>query len=256
VQLDLNADLGEGFPEVDAALMPVITSANIACGLHAGDPQVMASTVRLAVRHGVAVGAHPGFDDRAGFGRRPRDLSRDEVRELLLYQLGALAAIAARAGADLRHVKPHGALYSQAESDRSMAVAIVSAIRGFSPRLRLLGRAGSAMQMAAAELDHPFTAEAFADRRYGPDGSLVPRGEPGAVLSAPDDVAAQVRRLVTAGEVLAADGSRVPVTFQSLCIHGDTAGAPALASRVRQELEACGVRVSAPPSLDMGILPP
>ena len=256
MQLDLNADLGEGLPEVDAALMPVITSANIACGLHAGDSHVMATTVRLARRHGVAVGAHPGFDDRAGFGRRRRDLSRDDVTELLLYQLGALAAIAAHAGADLQHVKPHGALYNQAESDRSLAVAIISAIRSFSPRLRLVGRAGSAMQMAAVELNHPFIAEAFADRRYRPDGSLVPRSESGAVLSAPDDVAAQVRRLVTRGEVLADDGSRVSVTFQSLCIHGDTPAAPALASRVRQELEACGVRLCAPTSLDMGTLPP
>ena len=244
--IDLNADLGEDQPQVDQALMPLISSANIACGLHAGDYDTMSRTVALAIRHGVAVGAHPGFNDRSGFGRRERQLPVEEIRDLLLYQLGALAAIARAQGAVLRHVKPHGALYNQAERDQSLARAILAAIRAFDPELRLLGRAGSAMQDAASAVGHGFTAEAFADRRYGPDGSLLPRSRSENLLLDPDDVAAQVKRLVTQGEVLAGDGSRIRVTFDSLCLHGDTPGAPALAARVRQELQALGVSVCAP----------
>jgi UPF0271 protein len=256
VQLDLNADVGEGLPEVEAALMPLISSANIACGLHAGNADTMARSVGLALRHGVAIGAHPGYDDREGFGRRPRDLTPEHVVELMLYQLGALSAIAAAAGASLGHVKPHGALYNQAESDRSLAVAIISGIRAFDPTLRLVGRAGSAMQQAAQALGHAFTAEAFADRRYRPDGSLLPRSQPDAVLVDPDRVAAQVQGLVTQGQVVASDGSRVPVMFASLCLHGDTPGAPSLAAGVRHELEALGVTVSAPRLLGVDTLPP
>ena len=244
--LDLNADLGEGLPEVDEALMPLISSANIACGLHAGGPDTMARTVALALQHGVAFGAHPGYDDRKHFGRRPQALTSRQIRDLLLYQLGAISAIARAEGAALRHVKPHGALYNQAERDQDLAGWIVDAISIYSPTLRLLGRAGSAMQTAAAAAGHPFTAEAFADRRYRADGSLLPRSQPGSLLVDLEDVAEQVRRLVTAGDVVASDGSRVRVTFQSLCLHGDTPGAPALAARVRQELEARGVQVCAP----------
>jgi UPF0271 protein len=256
VQLDLNADVGEGLPEVEASLIPLISSANIACGLHAGNADTIAKTVGLALRHGVAIGAHPGFDDREGFGRRRRDLTPQQVVDLMLYQLGALAAIAAAVGASLGHVKPHGALYNQAESDRSLAVAIVTGIRAFDPTMRLVGRAGSAMQQAADALGHAFTAEAFADRRYRADGSLLPRSEPDAVLVDPDRVGAQVRSLVISNHVIASDGSRVPVSFQSLCVHGDTPGAPALAARVRQEIEACGVSVSAPRLLGVDTLPP
>ncbi|MDQ6713399.1 MAG: LamB/YcsF family protein [Candidatus Dormibacteraeota bacterium] len=247
-ELDLNADVGEGDRQADEALLPLVTSANIACGLHAGDAQTMLATVGLARRHGVAVGAHPGFDDREGFGRRPRHLAAAEINTLILHQLGALEAIARSEGTTLRHVKPHGALYNQAEGDDALAAAIITAIRAFDRRLRLVGRAGSAMARAAAAVGHPFTAEAFADRRYRPDGSLLPRSEPGAVLTAPDDVARQVRRLVTDGEVLASDGSRVPVAFETLCLHGDTPGSAALAARIRRELHALGVSVSAPAS--------
>lgn len=244
--IDLNADLGEGQPDVDQALMPLISSANIACGLHAGNYDTMSRTVELAMRHAVAVGAHPGFDDREGFGRRQRQLSAREIRDLILYQLGALDAIARAQGGVLRHVKPHGALYNQAEKDQGLARAIVSAIQEFDSKLPLVGRAGSAMQEAASALGHAFTPEAFADRRYRQDGSLMPRSEAGSVLLDPEDVAAQVQRLVTQGEVLAGDGSRIRVTFDSLCLHGDTPGAPALAARVRQELQALGVSVCAP----------
>ena len=255
-QLDLNADVGEGQREAEEALLPLITSANVACGLHAGDPQTMRVTVALAVGHGVAVGAHPGYDDRENFGRRPMQMAEADIKDLLLYQLGALDAIARPEGAILRHVKPHGALYNQAETDGNLAEAIVAAVRAFDANLRLVGRAGSAMAYAAAAVGHPFTPEAFADRRYRADGSLLPRSQPGAVLTDPEEVARQVRSLVTHGEVLASDGSDLPVAFETLCLHGDTPGSAVLAARIRQELSALGVGVSAPRSPDAGSLRP
>jgi UPF0271 protein len=245
-QLDLNADVGEGDPETDEALLPLVTSANVACGAHAGDAQSMRATVTLAIRHGVAVGAHPGFNDREGFGRRPQRLTPDEIRGLLLSQLGALDAIARAEGTTLHHVKPHGALYNQAETDGALAAAIVAAIRAFDASLPMVGRAGSAMEQAARAASHPFTSEAFADRRYRSDGTLLSRSEPGSVLTDPEEVARQVRGLVTDGEVLTSDGSRVAVSFGTLCVHGDTPGAAALALRVRRELEELGVSVSTP----------
>ncbi len=255
-QIDLNADVGEGDPETDEALLRLVTSANVACGLHAGDAHTMRATVALAVNHGVSVGAHPGYDDREGFGRRPMHLSAAEINDLLLYQLGAVEAIARAAGVVIRHVKAHGALYNQAETDGALAVAIIAAVRAFDPNLRLVGRAGSAMARAATAVGHPFTPEAFADRRYRADGSLLPRSEPAAVLTDPEEVARQVRSLVTHGEVVASDGSRVPVAFETLCLHGDTPGSEALAVRIRQELRALGVSVSAPRSLGADILRP
>jgi UPF0271 protein len=256
VQVDLNADVGEGLPDIEAEVIPLMTSVNVACGVHAGDAHSMSRSVALAVQHGVVIGAHPGFDDREGFGRRHQDLHAPAVIELIVYQLGALEAIARTHGAMLRHVKPHGALYNQAESDAALAVAIIAAIRSFDPRLRLVGRAGSAMQRAATGLNHPFTPEAFADRRYRPDGSLLPRSEPGAVLVNGDDVAGQVTAMITHREIVASDGSRQKIAFETLCLHGDTPGAPALAARVRQELDRLGVRVSAPQSLAVDTLPP
>jgi UPF0271 protein len=246
--VDLNADIGEGDPETDRALLQLVTSANVACGLHAGDEHTMRATVALAVSHGVAVGAHPGYDDREGFGRRPQQLTAAEIRDLLLYQVGALDAIARAEGTQLYHVKPHGALYNQAESDIDLAAAIIAAIRAFNPYLRLVGRAGSAMARAATAVGHPFTSEAFADRRYRPDGSLQPRSEPGAVLTDPEEVVNQVRLLVTHSEVVASDGSELPIAFETVCLHGDTPGSAALAARVRRELDVLGVSVSAPSS--------
>jgi UPF0271 protein len=245
-QLDLNADVGEGDPQTDAALLQLVTSANVACGFHAGDAKSMRATVALARRNGVAVGAHPGFNDREGFGRRPQHLTHEEIQELLLHQLAALDAIARAEGVRLHHVKPHGALYNQAETDGALALAIVTGIRAFDPSLRLVGRAGSAMEEAARAARHSFSAEAFADRRYRADGTLLPRSEPGAVLTNPDEVARQVRSLVTQGEVIAGDGSRLAVSFGTLCVHGDTPGAATLARRIRQELGALGVNVSTP----------
>ena len=207
------------------------------------------------MRYGVAVGAHPGYDDREGFGRRPVPLTPADLSDLLLFQLGALDAIARAEGTALHHVKPHGALYNQAQIDPSVARAMIAAVRVFDPALPLFGRAGSAMAIACSELAHPFIAEAFADRRYHADGSLAPRSEPGSVLSDPKDVAAQVRALVTHGEVVSADGSRVSVAFETLCLHGDTPGSPALAVRVRAELAALGVTVCAPRSPGVDTLP-
>jgi UPF0271 protein len=255
-QLDLNADVGEGEPGIDEALIPLMSSVNIACGLHAGGPATMSASVKLALHNGVAIGAHPGYADREGFGRRPRQHSAAEVLELIIFQLGALAAIARAQGALLGHVKPHGALYNQAENDAGLAEIIVAAIRSFDPRLRLVGRAGSAMHRAAARMSHPFTAEAFADRRYQPDGSLLPRSEPGSVLIDAREAVAQVRSLVTEGEVRASDGSRVKVAFETLCLHGDTPGAPQLAVQIREQLHGLGVGVSPPRSMAVDTLPP
>jgi UPF0271 protein len=247
-QIDLNADVGEGDPEADEALLALVSSANVACGLHAGDAQTMRATLAIAQRHGVAVGAHPGYDDREGFGRRPMQLSAAEINDLLLYQLTALEAVARPAGVIVGHVKPHGALYNQAETDTALAVAILAAVRAFDHNLRLVGRAGSAMARAAATVGHPFTPEAFADRRYRADGSLQPRSERGAVLTDLEEVARQVGSLVTDGEVVASDGSHLLIAFETLCLHGDTPGSALLAARVRQELQALGVSVCAPRS--------
>lgn len=241
--LDLNADVGEGAGD-DAALIPLISSANIACGAHAGDPGIMRESVALAVRHGVAVGAHPGYFDREHFGRQPMHLDERQVIDLVLYQVGALDAIAAVTGAEVIHVKPHGALYNQAEVDERLAHALVRAIQSYPRRVRLVGRAGSAMEHAAREAAVPFVAEAFADRRYRRDGTLAPRSQAGSVLEDPEAVAAQVRRLAGHGEVEADDGTRVRLAFETLCLHGDTPGAARLAQRVRQVLAELGITVA------------
>lgn len=241
--LDLNADVGEIDAAIDAELIPLLTSASIACGGHAGDPESMRRTVLVARRHGVQVGAHPGYPDRENFGRRPLALSAAEVIELIRTQVATLGVIAAAESVALRHVKPHGALYNQAERDPELAAAIVRAVAGYPRPLILVGRAGSAMEEAARRAGAPFAPEAFADRRYRADGSLLPRSQPGAVIESPEEVAEQVRRLCTQGEVLADDGAHVKVAFETLCVHSDTPGAPALGRRVRAELEAISLSV-------------
>lgn len=245
--MDLNADLGESFGAWtmgdDAALMPVVTSANIACGFHAGDPGVMRRTVALAVQHGVAVGAHPGFPDLVGFGRRPLHAAPAEVEDLVLYQIGALAGIAAAAGTRVRHVKPHGALYLMACRDRALADAVARATAAFDPGLVLVALPGSALLEAGRALGLRTAAEGFADRAYEPDGSLVPRHRPGAVIHDRDLVVARAVRMATTREVVAADGSVVPVAIDTLCVHGDTPGAAALARAIRVALEAAGVEI-------------
>jgi UPF0271 protein len=248
--VDLNCDMGESFGAwrmgADAEVMPSITSANVACGFHAGDPAVMRGTVRLAREHGVAVGAHPGFADLAGFGRRDLRVTPQEAEDLVLYQLGALAAMAAAEGVPIAHVKPHGALYNMAARDRAMADAIARAVAAFDRKLVLFGLAGSVMLAAGRDAGLAVAAEGFADRGYEPDGSLTPRSRPGAVIAEPAAVVARAVRMVTDGVVVTAGGHEVALDLQTLCVHGDTPGAAALARALRSGLEAAGISVRAP----------
>jgi UPF0271 protein len=231
VALDLNADVGEGQGD-DAALLALVTSANVACGFHAGDARTMRETVRVAAELGVAVGAHPSYPDRAGFGREPRTLPPADVRADVLYQVGALQALCRAAGVALVHVKPHGALYNQAAQDEALAAAIASAAAAVSRDLVLVGLAGSrAMRAAAQAHGLHFAAEGFADRRYRADGTLLPRSEPGAVLTDPAAVAEQALALAQRGDV------------DTLCLHGDTPGALEHARAVRAALAAAGIAV-------------
>jgi len=247
--IDLNCDMGESFGlwtlGADEALMPFITSANIACGGHAGDPDVMTATVRLAKRHGVAVGAHPGYPDLKFFGRRPMLYSGDEVISLLLYQLGALWAIARGEGVDLRHVKPHGALYNSACADPELAVAVCAAVRRFSTEVYLVGLPNSEMQAAAEERGQPFLAEGFADRAYEPNGSLRDRRLPDSMRGEPLDAGKHAVALA-GGTITAFDGTHINAQVATICIHGDTPGAPEIARTVREALSAAGYRVQAP----------
>jgi UPF0271 protein len=243
--VDLNADLGEGMGE-DEALLAVVSSANIACGGHAGDALTMARTLRAAAERGVAAGAHPGFEDRAHFGRRELDLPPAEVREQVLRQLESIAAAARAEGVRLRHVKAHGALYNRAAREPALARAVAGAVRAFDPDLAFYALAGSALARAGREAGLFTVEEAFADRAYGPDGSLAPRSEPGAVLHDAAAVAARALEMATAGRVRALDGSPVRLVAQTLCVHGDTPGAVAMARAVRVALEAAGVRIAAP----------
>jgi UPF0271 protein len=249
--MDLNADLGESFGAWtlgdDARLVEHLTSANLACGFHAGDFRVMEATVALCRDAGVAVGAQPGYPDLLGFGRRPLAFEPDEIESLVRYQIGALEAFCRAAGVDMQHVKPHGALYNQAAADPMLAGAIARAVARFSRELALFGLASSEpMAAAAADAGLRFVPEAFADRRYLPDGSLQPRGQAGAVIEDAADAAAQALMIVTDGAVVAVDGSRVALRAESICCHGDTPGAVEIAASVRSALAAAGVRVEPP----------
>jgi UPF0271 protein len=242
MSIDLNADLGEGMD--DEAILPFLTSANVACGMHAGGPAMMERTVALSLARGVQVGAHPGYADRANFGRLDVELSLDEVESLVLYQIGALDAFVRARGGRLFHVKAHGALYNRAAKDAGLARAIASAVRRFSPELVLVGLAGSRLIEAAREAGLPAAGEAFADRRYQPDGSLVPRSKPGAVLEDPTEAAEQALLLAREGAVIASDGTRLQMRAQTLCLHGDTPGAMKIARAVRERLAQAGVEVA------------
>lgn len=249
--MDLNADLGESFGAWtlgdDARLVEHLTSANLACGFHAGDFRVMEATVALCRDAGVAVGAQPGYPDLLGFGRRPLPFEPDEVESLVRYQIGALEAFCRAAGVEMQHVKPHGALYNQAAADPTLARAIARAVARFSRELALFGLASSEpMAAAAADAGLRFVPEAFADRRYLPDGSLQPRSRAGAVIEDAADAAAQALMIATDGAVVAVDGSRVALRAESICCHGDTPGAVEIAASVRSALAASGVRVEPP----------
>jgi UPF0271 protein len=250
MQIDLNCDMGEGFGRWslgdDEALLGVVTSANVACGLHAGDPQTMRATLRLARERGVAVGAHPAYPDLQGFGRRAMALSPAEVRDCVLYQLGALAAFARAEGVPLRHVKPHGALYNVAARDPATAEAIAQAVAEFDRALVLVGLAGSLLVDAGRALGLAVAEEAFADRAYEPDGSLRDRRLPGALLPSHEAAVAQALSIARHGAARAYSGETVRLRADTLCIHGDTPGAPAFARAVRAALEAAGVAVRGP----------
>jgi len=235
--LDLNSDLGEGYGRWalgdDAALLEVVTSANVACGFHAGDPATIDRTVRTAVERGVAVGAQVSYPDLVGFGRREIDVPPDELTADVLYQLGALEAFAKAAGSRVRYVKPHGALYNRIARDPVQAAAVVEAIRRYDPALPLLTLPGSVAMEAAGEAGIPSVGEGFADRAYTAEGRLVSRREPGAVLHDPEQVAARAVVMATEHRVEAAGGEQVAVEVRSLCVHGDTPGAVDLARAVR-----------------------
>ena len=248
MRIDLNADLGEGGGD-DVALLALVTSANVACGFHAGDPGLMARTVSAAAKAGVAVGAHPSFPDREGFGRRAMQRPPDAVYAEVLYQVGALQAVCRAHGARLAHVKPHGALYNQAAVEPELAFAIARAVRDADPGLVLVGLASSRPMREAAEAHGlRFAAEAFADRRYERDGTLAPRQATGALITLAADAAAQAVRIATRGEVMTADGSIVSLSADTLCLHGDTPGAVELARAVRGALLACGVTLASVPT--------
>lgn len=248
-RIDLNCDMGESFGAWtmgnDEAVLAYVSSANIACGYHAGDPRTMRRTVSAALARGVAVGAHPGFPDLAGFGRRPMSLSHDEIYEAVLYQIGALAGFARAAGGRLRFVKPHGALYNMAARDRALADAIVAAVVDFDPALAFYGLAGSLMLQAAEAAGLTAVSEVFADRGYLDDGSLAPRAEAGALIEDHAQSVAQVLSMVLDGKVRALSGREVPVRADTLCIHGDKPDALALARCLRNALAKAGVSVAA-----------
>jgi 5-oxoprolinase (ATP-hydrolysing) subunit A len=246
--VDLNADLGESFGRWqlgdDVAMLGVVTSANVACGFHAGDPTVLLSVCRAAAAAGVAVGAQVGYRDLAGFGRRFIDMDPADLMADVVYQIGALDALARVAGTRVSYVKPHGALYHAALAHEGQAGAVVEAVHALDPGLPLLGLPGSLLLRRASERGLRTVAEAYADRAYRADGTLVPRTEPGAVLSDPVGIAERVVRLVLEGQVSAVDGSQVTLEAESVCVHGDSPGAVTIAEAVRSALDQAGVRLA------------
>jgi 5-oxoprolinase (ATP-hydrolysing) subunit A len=254
VRIDLNADVGEAFGAYtigpgavgnDAGLLRSVTSANVAAGFHAGDPSVLRATIRAAKSHGVAVGAHPGFPDLVGFGRREMSVTPKEAEDFVLFQIAAVAGVAAAEGVRLQHVKPHGALFNMAARDACLATAIACATAAFDPALILFGLPGSEMLKAGRAAGLRVAAEAFADRAYEADGSLVSRKKPGAVINDAALVVSRAIRMATDKMVTAIDGTIVTLDVDTICVHGDTPGADDLASRLRAGLEATGVSVKA-----------
>jgi len=247
--LDLNADMGESFGAwtmgCDEALMPWVSSANIACGFHAGDPSTIRATVAKAAAHQVAIGAHPGLPDLQGFGRRTMTISPDEAYEMVLYQSGAIRAFAQAIGSDLHHVKAHGALYNMAAKDRSLSQAIAQAVKDLGHGVQIYTLAGSLMEEEARLAGLEVRCEVFADRRYLPDGTLTPRGRPDALITDEAESVAHVLRMVKQGYLIAVDGTHVPVLADTLCIHGDKPTALPFVKALRQALANEHVRVCA-----------
>jgi 5-oxoprolinase (ATP-hydrolysing) subunit A len=246
--MDLNADLGEDFRlrglDLDLGLLDVVTSGNVACGFHAGDPTRMRLVCEAAAARDVAIGAQVSYRDLVGFGRRFIDYDIGELRDDLLYQIGALDAFARRAGTRVGYVKPHGALYNRTVTDRRQAGAVVAAVADYARSLPVLGLPGSLLLEVAAERGLPTVPEGFADRAYLPSGELVPRGEPGAVLSDPAEISARAVRMATDRVVVAVDGTAVSCPVESMCVHGDTPGAVAIAGAVRDAITAAGIAVA------------
>ncbi len=244
-KVDINCDIGEGFGAYrlgfDEEIMPHISSANIACGFHAGDPPYMRRTVRLAEAASAGIGAHPGLPDLMGFGRREMMISPDEARDYATYQIGALQAFIRTK--KLQHVKPHGALYNMGARNEELARAVAEAVRDVDPDLILVAMAGSRWIEVGRELGLRVAREAFADRSVNPDGTLVPRNHPGAVINDVDEVVASVLRIVIEGKVTAINGEEVEMMADTICLHGDTPGAADLARTVRQRLQAAGVTI-------------
>ncbi|HAT56678.1 MAG TPA: LamB/YcsF family protein [Veillonellaceae bacterium] len=248
-QVDLNSDLGESFGAYtigqDEKVLPFVTSANIACGFHAGDPLVMQKTIALAVKNHVAVGAHPGLPDLVGFGRRKMDITPQEAYAMVLYQVGALQAFARAAGISLQHVKPHGALYNMAAVNRLLAEAIASAVHDISPHLTLVGLAGSELIRAGESAGIPVVNEVFADRTYQPDGTLTPRSRSNAVIRDKEQAVSQVLDMILKGKVAAVNGTEVPVQADTVCVHGDTPSALLFTETLKIKLQEAGVAVQA-----------
>ncbi|QYN35542.1 LamB/YcsF family protein [Pseudonocardia sp. DSM 110487] len=247
--VDLNSDVGESFGRWelgdDAAMLALVTSANVACGFHAGDPTTLRRTCGLAAQRGVAVGAQVGYRDLAGFGRRFIDVAPTELTDDIVYQIGALDGICRAAGTRVTYVKPHGALYNTIVHHEAQAAAVVAAVRAYDPDLPVLGLPGSVFLTAAEEAGLRTVREFFVDRGYTPQATLVPRSQPGALLHDPAEVTARVLRMVTDGKVTAVDGTDVDVHADSACVHGDSPGAVAMAEAVRAGLEAAGVELRA-----------
>ena len=247
--IDLNCDLGESFGAytvgMDSAVIPYITSANVACGYHAGDPLVMQKTVAACKASGVHIGAHPGYPDLMGFGRRNITATPAEIKAYVQYQVGALSAFCAAAGVPLCHVKPHGAMYNMAAKDEALARAICEGILEVNPALTLLALSGSAMVRAARELGLGVKSEVFADRGYQADGTLVPRGRPSAMITDEDEAIARVIRMAKEGVVRSVDGMDVPLVADSVCVHGDGEKALAFVRRIRAALTDAGIEVRA-----------
>jgi UPF0271 protein len=247
--VDLNCDMGESFGAYslghDEAILPFITSANIACGYHAGDPAVMKRTVRLALQHGVAIGAHPGLPDLVGFGRREMAVSPEEAYDMTIYQLGALAAFVRAEGGTVHHVKPHGALYNMAAVNPVLAEALAEAVYRVQPEAYLYGLAGSALISAGQKLGLSVAHEVFADRTYQPNGTLTPRRQPNALITDPAAAIGQVIRMVKEGCVQALSGEDVTIQADTVCIHGDGAHALEFAQQIRTRLREEGITVRA-----------
>ena len=252
-KIDLNSDVGESFGNyklgLDEEVIPLISSANIACGFHAGDPTVMRHTIAIAKNNGVAIGAHPGFPDLIGFGRRNLDASLEEIRDYVTYQIGALQAFTAAAGMTLQHVKPHGALYNMAVKDPTIWDAVAEAIAAVNARLILYVLAGmdrENLKAIGAKHGLRIAYEFFGDRAYNPDGSLVSRKEPGAVIHDGDIVAEKIVKMVKEGRVVCIDGTEIDMTADTICVHGDNPAALSLVQKIRATLQASGVDIAPP----------